>query len=634
VCGIWFSAGFLPDTRHIDVVAHRGPDGHGWRVFKSSCGPVALGHRRLAIIDTSEAAGQPMAYAGGRLWLVYNGEIYNHVELRTELESLGHTFLTRSDSEVILAAYDQWGESCLDRFMGMFAFVIYEPGAERFFAARDRFGIKPLYYVSHRNGLAFASEIKQLLGLPDVTARMNVARMYDYLSAGMTDHTEETMFNDVMQLRNRECVTLDLSRFTPSHPLPVRRWYSLPPSGSLRMSEDQAAERFRELLAESVRLHLRSDVTVGSCLSGGLDSSSIVCLIDRQLRAEGNGNRLNTISACYEEKSVDERPFIEAVSAATNTQSHYVFPRAEDSLALAEQITWHQDEPYGSTSIFAQWCVFARAHQEKIKVMLDGQGADEQLAGYHAGFSYYYASLLRRARYFALLRTMIERRRFHGIPLLTQAETIVPRLLPRRLKLLVASKRQALVNHDWLGSKVFREGAFALSPFDAAVSREGLGPIKDIGDWCVALTEVTNLKMLLHYEDRNSMAHSVEARVPFLDHRLVEFCIGLGKEHKIVGGDTKRVLRRGMADILPEKVCQRRDKLGFGTPEETWFRGPLRGVIEPGVEDTLRRFPDLLNPVGVRGHVKDMLNGRRPLDFSLWRIVNVGIWGRIFAVTM
>ena len=198
----------------------------------------------------------------------------------------------------------------------------------------------------------------------------------------------------------------------------------------------------------------------------------------------------------------------------------------------------------------------------------------------------------------------------------------------------MASKRQALVNHDWLGSKVFSGGAFALNPFDAAVSREGLGPIKDIGDWCVALTDVTNLKMLLHYEDRNSMAHSVEARVPFLDHRLVDFCIGLGEEHKIVGGDTKRVLRRGMADILPEKVCQRRDKLGFGTPEETWFRGPLRGVIEPGVEDTLRRFPDLLNPVGVREHVKDMLNGRRPLDFSLWRIVNVGIWGRIFAVTM
>ena len=334
MCGIWFSAGFLPDAKHIDVVAHRGPDGRGWRVFKSSCGPVALGHRRLAIIDTSEAAGQPMAYAGGRLWLVYNGEIYNHVELRTELESLGHIFLTRSDSEVILAAYDQWGESCLDRFVGMFAFVIYEPGAERFFAARDRFGIKPLYYVSHRNGLAFASEIKQLLRLPDVTARMNVARMYDYLSAGMTDHTGETMFNDVMQLRNRECVTIDLSRFTLGHPLPIRRWYWLPPSGSIRMSEDQAAARFRELLAESVRLHLRSDVPVGSCLSGGLDSSSIVCLIDRQFRAEGNGNRLNTISACYEEKSVDERPFIEAISAATNTQPHYVFPRAEDSLGL------------------------------------------------------------------------------------------------------------------------------------------------------------------------------------------------------------------------------------------------------------------------------------------------------------
>jgi asparagine synthase (glutamine-hydrolysing) len=575
-----------------------------------------------------------MAYGGGRFWLVYNGEIYNYVELRAELEAAGHEFVTRSDSEVILAAYDQWGESCLDHFVGMFAFVIYEPGIERLFAARDRFGIKPLYYVNQRNGLAFASEIKQLLSLPNVTARMNIARMYDYLSAGMTDHTQETTFKEVMQLRNGECIAVDLSRFVPGRSLPIRRWYRLPTPGSIKMSEEEAADQFRERLSESVRLHLRSDVSIGSCLSGGLDSSSIVCLIDRQLQSEENASRLYTISACYEQKGVDERPFIEAVADSTKTEPHYVFPRAEDSIALAEKITWHQDEPYASTSIFAQWCVFERASQEKIKVMLDGQGADEQLAGYHTGFGYYYASLLRRARYVTLLRAMCERRRFHGIPFREQMGTIVPRLLPGRLKRFVARKRQTVVDHDWLGSNVFREGAFEPISIDVAMSNEGFGPIRDIGDWCVALTQVTTLKMLLHYEDRNSMAHSVEARVPFLDHRLVELSIGLGSDHKMVGGETKRVLRRAMNGILPEKVCQRRDKLAFGTPEEMWFRGPLRRLIEASVDDTLRRYPDLLNPTGTWELVRDMLNGRRPVDFTLWRIVNVGIWGRIFAVTI
>lgn len=633
MCGIWCSVGFPPDAKHIDVVAHRGPDGYGWHVFQSPCGPVALGHRRLAIIDTSDVANQPMSYANERFWLVYNGEIYNHIELRAELETLGHKFVTRSDSEVILAAYAQWGEQCIERFVGMFAIVIYEPKAGRIFAVRDRFGIKPLYFINQRHGIAFASEIKQFIGVPDFSMRMNVARIYDFLLTGITDHTDETTFCDVKQLRQGCCATIDLAQFKTGDTLPIRQWYRLPPQGLIRMSEKEAANRFRELLADSVRLHLRSDVPIGSCLSGGLDSSSIVCLIDRHLRAEGGVYRLNTISACYEELSVDERSFIEAVSAITNTQPHYVFPHADDVMASAERITWHQDEPYGSTSIFAQWCVFARANREKIKVMLDGQGADEQLSGYHGGYGVYMASLLRRARCGMLARTILERWQYHGVPLAEQFRGALRELLPPQVASF-ARRQQPRGYRQWLDSELFSRQDKARDVLGYTLEREGLPRIRNIGDLCVAMTQATNLPMLLRYEDRNSMAHSVEARVPFLDHRLVEFSIGLGEAHKMVGGETKRVLRLAMAGILPEKISRRRDKLGFATPEATWFRGPLRKIIEEGVEDTLRHYPGLLHPNNTRKLVHAMLDGRRHLDFTLWRIVNIGIWGRVFSVTL
>jgi asparagine synthase (glutamine-hydrolysing) len=229
---------------------------------------------------------------------------------------------------------------------------------------------------------------------------------------------------------------------------------------------------------------------------------------------------------------------------------------------------------------------------------------------------------------------MRERERYHGIPLRQQLKTIFFLLLSPRILNRVIRKRQAHTQHDWLGSELFRAAQFPPSTFNATLEREGLGPIRDIGDLCVAMTQATSLPMLLHYEDRNSMAHSVEARVPFLDHRLVEFSIGLGARHKIVGGDTKRVLRRAMKGIMPQVICERRDKLGFATPEQHWFRGALRSAIEGGVEDTLKLYPGLLNPVGTRALVREMLDGGRPLDFTVWRIVNIGIWGRVFNVSV
>ena len=352
----------------------------------------------------------------------------------------------------------------------------------------------------------------------------------------------------------------------------------------------------------------------------------------REFDAVGNGAQVNSISACYDVKAVDERPFMEAVVDRTKSIPHWCYPSFEDAFSLAERITWHQDEPYGSTSIFAQWCVFEAARRAGLKVMLDGQGADEQLAGYHGCFPYYFASLIQQRRFATLIHAMLQRRAWHGVSFVEQLRTYLLPLLPTQLARWLRRERQVLGSSNWLDGEGLNPH-LGRSPFETARESIGRPPIADLGDLCVVLTQSSNLTMLLHWEDRNSMAHGIEARVPFLDHRLVEFAIAIGDQHKIVGGDTKRVLRRAMDGILPEMVRNRRDKLGFTTPEQEWFRGPLREMVLAGIEQTLAHYPGLMNAAGVRALAADMLGGRRPVDFSLWRIISLGIWGRIFAAS-
>ena len=635
MCGIYASIGFAPDPARIDIVQHRGPDGRGWRVFDSAAGPVALGHRRLAIIDLDERAAQPMPTPDERFWLVYNGEIYNYLELRDELRAKGVVFRTTSDSEVLLHGYALWGEGVLDRLLGMFAILIWDQREQRLFAARDRFGIKPLYFTMNAHGVAFGSEIKQLHGLPGVSTRINTARAYDFLSAGYTDHSDETMFADVRQLRGGECVTLDLAAWRPGAAAPVRRWYDIPRAPGPPMSEATAAAQFKALFLDSVRLHLRSDVRVGSCLSGGLDSSAIVAVMDRLLRDANASDPIHTVSACYVAKEVDEKPFMDAIVAETRTTPHFIFPDPETAFDAAEKITWHQDEPYGSTSIYSQWCVFEEAKRQSVKVMLDGQGADEQLAGYHGGFWYHQQALLHARNWPELARLVVDRRRWHGLGFADQATSILGGRAPAWIK--QAARRtvaSAPVGDQWLSSALMDQAAKSGGALASVLARDALPEISNIGNLCLAFVKGASLPMLLRYEDRNSMAHSIEARVPFLDHLLVEFNLRLWDQHKIVGGDTKRVLRSAMRGVLPERVRERRDKLGFATPEQRWFRGPLRPLVEQGVRETMDRYPDLLNRPQVEAYMKAALDGERPVDFTLWRIVNFGVWGKVFGATL
>ena len=348
MCGIFASIGLPPCRDAIETVAHRGPDGHGWEEHPSAVGTVALGHRRLAIIDVSDKGLQPITDATGRYRLLLNGEIYNYRELRRELQERGKTFTTDTDSEVLLQAFMLWDEGALPRLIGMFALVIWDTRDQRLFAARDRFGIKPLYVLRRPGSIAFASEIKQLLVLEGVDRRANLPRIFDFLDRGLSDHTTETMFAGICQLAPGEWMSVRAA--SGSLNVQRRRWYYVEQGEPLNLTEADAAEQFKALLDDSICLHLRSDVPLGACLSGGLTRSSIVCLMTKHLAALDESTRVQTISASFPQTAVDEKPYVDAVAKHTGATSWFTYPRAEDVFALVSKITWHQDEPFGSTS--------------------------------------------------------------------------------------------------------------------------------------------------------------------------------------------------------------------------------------------------------------------------------------------
>ncbi|MGA6826576.1 asparagine synthase (glutamine-hydrolyzing) [Nitrospira sp. NS4] len=584
---------------------------------------VALGHRRLSIVDLSPAGHQPMCTADRRFWIVYNGEIYNYVELRTELELLGHSFVSHSDTEVILAAYREWGEQCLGRFNGMFAFVLVDRTARRVFAARDRFGVKPLYlWRSSRGLVAMASEIKQFSVLPGWSPVMNGQRAYEFLNWGLLDHTEETLFNGVRQLRGGECLHCPLEELPVS--FPIKRWYQMTPR-SFQGDRKAAADEFCALFTDAVRLRLRADVPVGSCLSGGLDSSSIVCVANNLLRSAGAASQQNTFSACAKVKRYDERKYIDIVVDRTGVHAHYVYPDLGELFETLDVLTWHQDEPFGSTSIYAQWHVFKLAAQARVKVLLDGQGADELLGGYHGFFAPHFAGLFATGRWGALLREIRAANRLHGLGFAGAskylANAVLPELLRRPLRRLAGKSSSA---PTW-----FDRGRLAIDdrdPFPAYGFKT-----TSVDQMAHTLLTATSVPMLLHWEDRDSMAHSVESRLPFLDFRVAEFLMGLPAEMKLWDATTKQVLRESMRGILPEPIRMRMDKMGFVTPEEPWVRqeAPERFRVE------LRRAVDASQGVindAILDHFDAIVAGRAPFNFLIWRMISFGRWMDRFGV--
>lgn len=588
---------------------------------------LALGHRRLSILDLSPLGHQPMSY-GGRYWIVYNGEVYNYLELRAELEAAGDRFLSHSDTEVILAAYARWGSQCLNRFNGMWALAIYDSQTQQLFLARDRFGVKPLYYWQSDGLLAFASEIKAFTVLPGWRARLDAQAAHDFLVSAHQDHSAHTLFADVRQLEPGHSLLLDgraCARGDNVAPtVQPTRWYQLNPVAT-DLPWPEAGPEFQRLLTDAVRLRLRSDVSVGSCLSGGLDSSSIVCLANRLLKEQNSQARQKTFSACSERREFDERPFIQHVVQATGVDAHEVFPTAEGLFGELDRLLWHQDEPFISTSIYAQWCVFGLAAQAGVKVMLDGQGADEHLYGYPGFQRPFLAGLMRRGLPGLVWQEARARqpRRSKALSAWTRAlaDTAIPLSTRNRFR----EQRQHRKAPAWLA----HASLGATFPGPLAAKFHGY---QDARGYSLEMLGGFNLQKLLHWEDRNSMAHSIESRVPFLDYRLVEFVVSLPDPYKIRDGQTKAVLRSGLRGLVPSAVLDRRDKMGFVTPEEIWATqsaaGPFAGALTAAVASSR----GLLTPAAQSAWA-EVSAGRARYRSDFWRMIAFGRWLELFKVT-
>lgn len=605
----------------MEIVAHRGPDGKGYYHDAK----FVLGHRRLSILDLSELGAQPMEYMN-RYVITYNGEIYNYIELREELKAKGYSFKSDTDTEVVIAAYDFWKEDCLNHFNGMWAFALYDKAKQVVFCARDRFGIKPFYYTQIGNKFVFASEIKQFTVIKGWKALGNIPRIMDFLYEGVSDHTNETLFKNVYQLRGGESLLYDLHKAE----FKVSGWYNLKRKSSCTatLTPKEAKNRFFSLFEDAVRLRLRSDVKVGSCLSGGLDSSAIVCVANNLLRKTGDHVNQETVSSCFEQKKYDEQEYIDTVIEKTGVKGHKVFPSLSDLLEELDRLTWFQDEPFGSTSIFAQWNVFKTARENNILVMLDGQGADEQLAGYSRFHAVYFTELFLTGYWKELKESLENYRkcysRYYHNPFKMIATAIMQTPRNRTLYEWTLKTRRMFkkdVNDDftWLHQEIRKKHRFNI-PTGLTVKDE-------------SVTELlyTSLPMLLHYEDRDSMAHSVESRVPFMDYRLVEFVLSLPNHYKIHKAVTKYVLRNAMQHILPDKIINRYDKLGFVTPEEVWIRENT-AFFRKELCDACDTLAFLVNKACVLRWFDRTVDSSAEFNYAFWKLISLSRWIKVFKI--
>ena len=651
IFGVWHLNGEQIDLerahRMTALLQHRGPDDEGYLFINTKSGRLearrgkdtvpglrmprveeevkytynmALGFRRLSIIDLSSSGHQPMSNEDGSLWIVFNGEIYNYLEIRKELELVGYCFKTQTDTEVILYAYEEWGTDCLNRFNGMWSFCIWDSKKKRIFCARDRAGIKPFYYAFNAQKFVFASEIKALLALDETPPEPNDQIVADYLFSGFLDHTEETFFKNIYQLRPGEYLLIEGER------LNLRPYWDIEPKEVRLAKESDYGERFYELLEDSIRLRLRSDVPVGSCLSGGLDSSSIVCIANKLMFDGRNidprlvGEKQKTFSSCFENHVYDERKFIELVIYQTGAEKNYVFPRPEDLLKDVEKMIWHHDEPFGSTSIYAQWNVMKLAKERGVTVLLDGQGADELLGGYLPSFYYLFGQLLKNNHLRCLMEEFNEFRKKHWIPVKPLLMGILTVLLPNWLKSPL--KRKLMGGLEW-ASADFRKRYLRTFPIPGKFKN-------DLDNHLYHIFRSMTLPALLHYEDRNSMAFSLETRLPFLDYRLVEFIFSVPTNEKIRGGMTKVILRNALRGFLPEAIRNRVDKMGFVTPEDIWFRTILRDHVDEIIRSKSFAQKKYFNINKVKRAFDQHCWGKTNISFAIWRWVNLELWFRTF----
>lgn len=613
-------AGFAELRVMNDIQYHRGPDGAG----EYGDGPVALGHRRLSILDLSELGTQPMVSDDGACVLTYNGEIYNFVELRDELRQRGVAFTSDSDTEVLLKAYQAWGPDCVRRFNGMWAFAIHDRRKNQVFFSRDRFGIKPLYYVNDAGRFAFASEMKALLAaFPDLRVANDLFLHY-FLPSGALDDGPETVFENVELMPPAHNAVYDIA----TGALRMARYWDVEPEAFRErwVGKDPVAD-LRDLLQSSIELHMRSDVPVGTCLSGGLDSSTIVAWMSG-LRSDP----VHTYSGLYKDKDCDEQQYVDAVRRHTGCLGAEIRREPDgdfvDDLAT---ITWHQDMPTAGPGLYTQFNVMARAKQD-VTVILDGQGGDELFAGYTPYYAMRIDDLLRAGggkNRWEAYRLMAAVARHWGPSVVRNVSLsrITARYLPAMRRIVDRLRPPQVKNeppffHQSLADRVAGQQIVREQPtrYDDRLSQTLFRHLVD-----------QSIPALLHYEDRNSMAFSLEARVPLLDHRIVEFALGLGPEYKIRDTWTKWVLRKAAEPKLPPEVTWRRSKLGYPTPAARWMRQPKE---RDGLRELLfsQRFleREIVSRDSLEFYWKQHQEGGVDRSWLLYRYATVELWYRHF----
>jgi asparagine synthase (glutamine-hydrolysing) len=621
MCGIaggwWKEAGQLDVrlARALERIRYRGPDDSGYELYPSGDSVVALGHTRLSILDLSSAGHQPMLSADKRFSIVFNGEIYNYRELRAELQGLGHSFVSDSDTEVLLAAWMHWGRACLVRLTGMFAFVVLDRHARTLTCVRDAFGIKPFFYAAEGGEFCFASEIPALKELLSGKPTLDWQRAYDYLVHGDYDSGSRTFFEGVSHLLPGHLLVVDLHAIQVGTP---ERWWTPSIVERTDLSFASAAEMVREQFLQNIRLHLRSDVALGAALSGGIDSSAVVCA----MRHVEPDLPIHTFSYIAAGSEMSEEVWVDRINAHVGAVPHKISVSSAELVRDLDSMILAQGEPFGSTSIYAQYRVFQLAREAGITVTLDGQGADEMLAGYNGYPGQRLRSLIETGRLADAANFLNDWSKWPGRSRIGGAKRLAAEMTEGRLYALLRKLNGSDAQPNWInGEPLVARGVISHYPLlRAPQSEAGRRVVAELG---LSLTQ-RGLPALLRHGDRNSMRFSVESRVPFLTLDMVNLLLSLPESYLISAkGETKHVFRAAMRGIVPDDVLDRRDKIGFATPEQVWLLSMADTVRVWLSEDLQLPF---FNQAEVLREFELIIAGKKAFSWQVWRWINFCRW--------
>ena len=622
MCGIL--GGFLKENvfeirKRVDLaleqMSHRGPDDQSTYFKEINNGLLFLGHKRLSIIDLSSAGKQPMHTEDGRYSIVFNGEIYNYKEIKQQLKSLGYKFNTETDTEVLLYSWIEYGESILNKLKGMFAFVIYDAITEELTCIRDAFGIKPFFYVFNESGFYFSSEISPVLTLSGIARKPNLQRAYNYLLFCEYDSNEYTFFQGVNHLEPAHILKFDLKS---KKIISINRWWWPSISNSCNLSFQDSSDYLRELFLDNLRLHLRSDVPVGAALSGGIDSSSVVCgiqFIEPDLP-------INTFSFLSPGQSFDESSWIDIVNKKVNSKSHKIIANQIEFQKDLDDMILTQGEPFTSTSIYAQYRVFRLAKENGVVVTLDGQGADELLAGYNGYPVQRILSLVDQNEYSKAISFFNSWLKWPGRSKSEIFNGLGNRLIPNLLRPFAESFAGLDLKPDWIDIDYLQEYGVKCKMSNIELSPDYF--TRRVPEVLRNTLTKRGLQSLLRHSDRNSMRWSVESRVPFLTTDFAEFTLSLPEEFLISkNGESKSIFRNAMRGIVPDEIINRKDKIGFVTPEDDWL-----SFIQYDLDKWLTGIDDIpfLNVEKTKRKILNSFKSNLPITKDIWRIINYCRW--------